>query len=155
MVQINFNFYSSDICSSNKVNNYLNQYNECTQSCCNDEFIPIFFTYWYFKFFSCHPTKKQRNSKYYGEQVQVPPKFKIVNQKKNSSSANVTDNTMVTILYIFFHCLKSNIVIALNMPYITSTDNPQCWVIEVTKCGKFRYCLSYIRQQNLQDLSPK
>ena len=69
--------------------------------------------------------------------------------RKKVQYANVTDNTMVTILYIFFHCLKSNIVIALNMPYITSTDNLQCWETEIAKCGKFRYCLSYIRQQNL------
>ena len=76
--------------------------------------------------------------------------------EKKSSSANVTDNTftMVTILYIFFHCLKSNIVIALNMPYITSTDNPQCWVIEVAKSGKFRNCLSCIQVSGLHNKSP-
>ena len=62
--------------------------------------------------------------------------------RKKVQYANVTDNTMVTILYIFFHCLKSNIVIALNMPYITSTDNLQCWETEIAKCGKFRYGLS-------------
>ena len=74
--------------------------------------------------------------------------------EKKSSSANVTDNTMVTILYIFFHCLKSNIVIALNMPYITSTDDPQCWVIEVAKSGKFRNCLSCIQISGLHNKSP-
>ena len=77
-----------------------------------------------------------------------------IRKKKSSSSANVTDNTMVTILYIFFHCLKSNIVIALNMPYITSTDNPQCWVIEVAKSGKFRNCISCIQVSGLHNKSP-